>query len=584
MVNENDIVKDVKSYLYLLQSYLKKHWMPIILGVILGMIAEGCTLISPLITKFLMDFVIIGKHYLYFKPLILFSILVLLVFLFTSLVANYILIKEFKLVAVKLKLDMFKALQYAPVNFYVKETIGGISYRLLGDTEALVSSWRNFLTTIPMQFVLLISAVFMVKWNIMLALFAFVILAVQSYVISRFRKPIMHYVNKVRSKSQEVNGYTVEHFRRIELVKALSTEKFERKNFFKKLQELVKLEIKTFMISKFSNVLQSLISNIWSLTILFYGGMLVIHGKMTIGTLMAFLMFTGILYRPIASFTNLILSFQSVRVNLKRVKEYSEIKPEIVEKNDAIEFIPEEGRINLENISFSYGDKVVLSNINIEFLPNSITAIVGPTGSGKTTLAKLLVRFFDPNKGRILLDGVDIRDIKLSSLRKSVKLFLSDNHVFNGTLYENITYGVEYVTEDNIELALKNAAVDFIYKLPFGLNTVIGEGGINLSRGESERISLARAFLLSPKVLIFDEPTSSVDMETEDRINKAFLKLKCKSTVIIITHRISVAKIADRIVVLENGEVKGVGTHNDLLTKNDFYKKVNKKVNNILKQ
>ncbi|NCQ53787.1 MAG: ABC transporter ATP-binding protein [Caldiserica bacterium] len=258
-----------------------------------------------------------------------------------------------------------------------------------------------------------------------------------------------------------------------------------------------------------------------------------------------------------------------------RVKEYLEIKPDVVEKNDAIDFVPKEGRIGIENVLFSYGDKIVLSNINIEFPPNSITAIVGPTGSGKTTLAKLIVRFFDPKEGRIFLDGIDIRDIKLISLRKAVKLFLSENYVFNATLYENITYGSTDVGKEKIEWALEEAAVDFLHKLPYGFNTVIGEGGINLSAGEVQRVALARALILSPKVFIFDEPTSSVDLETEDKINNAFMKLKNNSTVIIIAHRLSTARISDRVVVLENGNIKGVGTHEDLLLENDFYKRIN---------
>ena len=567
--------KDLKSYFSLLLNYLTGHWRAVTLGVILGIIGEICTLISPLITRYLLDFVIIGKNYSYFRSLILFSVLVLVIFLLASLIASYVLIKVFKLISAKLKLDMFKNLQYAPISFYEKEASGGISYRLLGDTESLVDSWMGVLVTIPMQLILLVSAVFMVKWNLMLALFAFVILGVQSYMISRFREPILKYTKKVRAKGQEVNACTVEHFRRIQLVKAISTEGLEQKNFFKRLQELISLEIKTFMISKFSNVLQALISNAWSLSILFYGGMLTIHGKMTIGTLMAFMMFTGILYQPIAGLTNLILSFQSVRVNLMRVKEYLEIKPDVVEKSDAIDFVPEEGRIAVENVTFSYGDKVVLSNINVEFLPNSITAIVGPTGSGKTTLAKLMVRFFDPNEGKIFLDDLDIRDIKLISLRYAVKLFLSENYVFNATLYENITYGSVDVGKEKIEWALQEAAVDFLHKLPYGLNTVIGEGGINLSAGEAQRVALARALILSPKVFIFDEPTSSLDLETENKINNAFMKLKNNSTVIIIAHRLSTARIADRVVVLENGNIKGVGTHEDLLLENDFYKRIN---------
>ncbi|BAL80260.1 ABC transporter ATP-binding protein [Caldisericum exile] len=566
---------DLKSYLSLLLHYLKGNWISVTFGVILGIVAEICTLISPLITRYLMDFVIIGKNYSYFKSLILISIFVLMIFLLSSVTGSYVLVKVFKRISANLKLDMFKKLQYAKLSFYEKETSGGISYRLLTDTDSLVDSWMGILVTIPMQLILLVSAVFMVKWNLMLALFTFIILGVQSFVIARFREPILSYTKKVRMKGQEVNGFTVGHFRRIQLVKTISTEELEQKSFFKRLQDLIQLEIKTFMISKFSSVLQTLISNAWSLTILFYGGMLTIYGKMTIGTLMAFMMFANILYQPIASLTNLILSFQSTRVNLMRVKEYLEIEPQISEKPDAIDFTLERGEIKVESVYFSYGDKIVLENVFVDFPPNSITAIVGPTGSGKTTLAKLLVRFFDPDKGKILLDGIDIRDVKVSSLRKEVKLFLSNDYVFNGTLYENITYGAKDVTEERIAWALKMASIDFVQKLPYGLNTVIGEGGINLSAGEAQRVALARALILSPKVYIFDEPTSSVDLETEDKINEVFLKLKQNSTVIIIAHRLSTARIADKILVLENGRINGVGTHIDLLSQNEFYKRVN---------
>jgi ABC-type bacteriocin/lantibiotic exporter with double-glycine peptidase domain len=325
--------KDIKVYFSLLFHYLRGHWKIVTLGVFLGIIAEICTLISPLITRYLLDFVIIGKNYLYFKPLILFSIGILLIFLTASLIGNYVLIRVFKSVSAKLKLDMFKKLQYAPVGFYEKEQSGGITYRLLSDTDSLVDSWMNVIVTIPMQLILLVSTVFMVRWNLTLAIFAFVILGIQAFVIARFREPILKYTKKVRAKGQEVNGYTVGHFRRIQLIRAISTENIEQGYFFKRLQELIQLEIKTFMISKFSGVLQTLISNAWSLTILFYGVMLVIQNKMTIGTLMAFMMFTGILYQPIAGLTNLILSYQSVRVNLMRVKEYLDIKPYVVEKN-----------------------------------------------------------------------------------------------------------------------------------------------------------------------------------------------------------------------------------------------------------
>lgn len=181
---------------------------------------------------------------------------------------------------------------------------------------------------------------------------------------------------------------------------------------------------------------------------------------------------------------------------------------------------------------------------------------------------KLIVRFYDPQEGDIFLDGINIKNIKLSSLRKSILLILHENFVFNGTLYDNLTYGATNINKDDLENALINSHIDFINKLPFGLNTIIGEGGINLSAGEAQRIALARAFLINPKIFIFDEPTSNIDTETESKINETLLKLKEKRNIIIIAHRPSTYKIADRIVVLENGEIKKICTYNQLTTFN----------------
>lgn len=567
--------KDLRDFFLLLGRYLHGQWRSVVVGVTIEIVAELCALASPLITRYIVDFVIVGKHYLYFRPLILVSVYMLLIFLFASLASNWILTKSFKSILAKLKLDIFKVLQFASASFFEVEQSGGISYRLHEDTDSLVSSWVQLVVVLPMQLILLIGAIFMVRWNITLALFTFVVLAVQSCIIVMFKTPTLNYARRTQAKEQDLNAYTVGHFRRIELVRAISTERVEQKNFSRSLQELAQLETKAFMVSKSSSVLQALISNAWSLFILFYGGMLTIHGKMTIGTLMAFMMFAGILYQPIAGLTNLILSFQRVRVNVVRVKEYLETKPDVTERSNAIDFTPGEGKIGIEGVSFSYRGENVLSDIYLEFLPHSLIAIVGPTGSGKTTLAKLIVRFFDPKEGRILLDGTDIRDIRLSSLRRSVTLFLQKDYVFNGTVYENITYGVADSSREKIERAIDEAAVDFIGKLPHGLDTIIGEGGVNLSAGEAQRIALARAFLLHPKVFILDEPTSSVDLATEGKINNAFTELRNNSTVIVIAHRLSTARKADRIVVLENGSIKGVGRHEDLLLENEFYRRIN---------
>jgi ATP-binding cassette subfamily B protein len=295
---------------------------------------------------------------------------------------------------------------------------------------------------------------------------------------------------------------------------------------------------------------------------------------MSLGTLMAFLMFANMLYSPISTITNFFLSFQSTRVVLSRVLEYLKIKPTVVEEKDAIDLTVQQGRVSLENVTFSYGTVPVLSGITLELLPNSITALVGPSGAGKTTLAKLIPRFYDPAEGAIFIDGIDIRRLRLASLRKQVLLMLQSSYVFSGTILENVTYGSATFSLEKVARALSEAGVDFLAKCPRGLETPIGEGGVTLSGGEAQRLALARAFLLSPRVLLLDEPTSSVDGETEEKIRQTLMTLKQHTTIMVIAHRMSTVRAADRIAVLENGQIDGIGTHELLLESNEAYQRI----------
>jgi ATP-binding cassette subfamily B protein len=295
---------------------------------------------------------------------------------------------------------------------------------------------------------------------------------------------------------------------------------------------------------------------------------------MSLGTLMAFLMFANMLYSPISTITNFFLSFQSVRVILSRVLEYLKIKPTVTEARDAIELIVEQGKVTLDNVTFSYGTVPVLRGATMELMPNSITALIGASGAGKTTLAKLITRFYDPAEGAIFIDGIDIRRLRIASLRKQVLLMLQNSYVFSGTILENVTYGSATFSAEEVAHALSEAGVDFLSKCPKGLDTPIGEGGVTLSGGEAQRIALARAFLLSPRVLILDEPTSSVDGETEEKIRQTLMTLKQHTTIMIIAHRLSTVRVADRIAVLENGRIEEIGTHEHLLESSQAYQRI----------
>uniref|UniRef100_A0A7V0Z496 ABC transporter ATP-binding protein n=1 Tax=candidate division WOR-3 bacterium TaxID=2052148 RepID=A0A7V0Z496_UNCW3 len=573
------MLKDIKRYYTILAKYTKGEGPYILAGITLATISQICTLTTPFLTRFLIDNIIGQKNLFLISRFILFCILVLIVLFATTIASNYILIRVFRKSGIKFRMDLFVSLQHnSPLEFFGKTQSGEIAYRLLQDTSVIETSWSNILVTLPLQFILLISGIFMLLWNLNLSLFAFLILGIQIIIITKFRKPLLKYSLLVKAKDQDLTGYTVEHFRRIQLIRSLSTEKKEQIRFHKKLHELVKVSVRAFMLSKFSSAIAATVNNLWAFGILWYGGSQVINGHITLGTLMAFLLFTNILYQPISTLTNLVLSFQDTRASLNRCLEYLNLRPKVLESSKSIDYTPKEGRITLKNLSFDYNCRPVLKDINLEMPANIILALVGKSGVGKTTLCKLLVRFYDPNQGAIFLDDMNIKDITIASLRKSVLLMLQNHYVFPGTIWENITYGLKLISKEDVYRVAKEAALDFIGDLPDGYETLIGEGGINLSAGEAQRIALARAFLIKPKVLILDEPTSFIDTESEEKIKKVLLKMKENMTIILIAHRLSTIMVADKICVMEEGQIVETGTHNELIEKNGIYPKIFKSV------
>jgi len=559
------MLKDLKEYFELLFNYMRGSYLSISSAILLGIVAHVSALVIPFITRFLIDVVIGQRYYEYFKYILLISLVLLLVLLLTSLSSNYLFFKFFGRAAINLKMDIFKNLQFAPLEFYGKTPSGGISYRLLSDAQLIANSWMDCSATIPLHSIFFIAVIFMFRWHKELALFVSIILILQIIIIAKFRKPLLLYSYRVKEKNQEVLGYTVEHFSKIQLVRSLNTERKEQDKFLGKLSELLRTSLRAFMINRFSSTISLVVNNLWALGILWYGGMQVVNGGITLGTLIAFLIFANILYQPISVLATFVLSFQDIRASLRRALEYKEIKPKIVELKDAIEFTPSNGKILIKDCSFGYYEDMIIKGINLEIPPQSIFALVGQSGAGKTTLCRLLVRFYDPQKGQILLDGKDIRKISLSSLRKSVLLTLQNEYVFSGTVIENVTYGSEGMDKKRVLIALKRAAIDFIDKLPCGVYTKIGPDGMNVSAGEAQRIALARAFLLSPKVFILDEPTSFIDCETENKIKLSLQELRKQSTIILIAHRLSTVMIADNVAVMHNGEIKEVGKPFELL-------------------
>ncbi len=568
------MLKDIKKLCNLMFTYLKGQIHVIILGFITALIFSLVSLATPYITKFLIDIVFNDNRPDLLTPLLLVCGVVIIVMSLTGVISDFVLIKSFEKAKLKMRHNLFSKLLRGPINFLSEQRSGEIYYRIFSDTESIQGFFITLLINVPLNILFaIIIGIIMVKWHVKMAGFVFLILFLQIFVIVFFHKPLLSLAFLQKSKMQSLSGFTVERFRNIQLIRSLNTEDKELDNLNEELNSLKDINIKSFMLGKISSLSVTLINNIWSFGILWYGGKLVLAGQISLGTLMAFLLISGMLYPRIASLTNSVLSFQEVRASLYRFFEYHQVAPTVIEDSNARQLIIDKGIVTLNNVTFSYlPNRPVLKGINAIFQNNSITAIVGRSGAGKSTIARLLIRMYDPLQGNIFVDNTNIKDVTLKSLQQNIGYLVQGEFTFRGTIWDNICYGLNSYTEEQIISAVKKTHIyDFLRELPNGFNTIIGEGGVQLSLGQAQRIALARAFLRNYKILILDEPTSFIDPQTEQAINTVIQELKATSTVIIIAHRLSTVKIADNILVLDKGKIVEQGNHEELMATGKVY-------------
>jgi ATP-binding cassette subfamily B protein len=558
----------------LIKTYLEGKTWAVVFGFFTALIFSLAGLATPYITKFLIDVIFYGGRGDLLLPLLVVCGTIIIVMSLTGIVSDYVLINAFERSKLLMRHDLFGRLQKAPINFLSMQRSGELNYRVFGDTETIQGFFSRLLVGVPIDllFIVIIGGI-MISWHLQMAIFVFLVLCMQVFVIVSFRKPLFNYALLQKGKAQLLSGFVVERFRNIQLIRTLNAEAMEASSFKAGLGELMGINVKAFMLGKISELSILLVNNIWSFGILWYGGRLVLAEEITLGTLMAFLLIAGMLYPRIASVSNTVLSFQDVRASLYRFFEYYQVKPAVSEVPEATELSLNDGEVVYEDVRFGYvPGEFVLKGMNVTFKPRSITAVVGKSGTGKSTLARLLVRLYDPWDGRILIDQTDIRQVTLESLRNSIGYVVQGEFVFSGTIWDNIRYGVGSPSEDEVIAAARKAgALEFISRLPDGFDTRIGEGGFQLSGGEAQRIALARSFLAGHRIVVLDEPTSFIDPGTESDIHRAIMDLKETATVIVIAHRPSTAQIADNVVVLDNGVVVEQGSHTELLDRKGAY-------------
>jgi ATP-binding cassette subfamily B protein/subfamily B ATP-binding cassette protein MsbA len=472
--------------------------------------------------------------------------------------------------------DLFGRVERRSMLFHTQRTVGDAMTRITGDSWAVHGMIENVLFT-PLHATVLIVSISLVMWRIdpMLTLIALAVAPVMAAASLLRRKPVRAAHKKRREIESAIFAHVQQVLSGISVVQAFSQEQRERERFEDFAGAAVQAQRKGVVASSISGLMVGLVAVVGNGTVLYVGVQRVMAGQLGLGTLLMLMAYVVTLQAQMKALAGVYIKSQTLRPSMERVLELM-TEDDLRESPNARGIERARGHVVISDVTFGYGkDRPVLQGVSVEALPGQTVAIVGPTGAGKSTMAGLLARFFDPWSGKVVLDGHDLRELKLMDVRKQVGMVLQEPFLFPRSIAENIAYGRPGASAEEIEAASRAAnAHEFIVQLPEGYETVIGERGATLSGGQRQRLSIARALLKNAPVLILDEPTSALDAGTEALLLEALERLMAGRTTFIIAHRFTTIRNADKIVVLENGRVVEVGKHMELVERGGLYSRL----------
>ncbi|XZM34051.1 ABC transporter ATP-binding protein [Clostridium perfringens] len=578
--------KDFKGTMKKLGVYLKPYSLSIAIVILFAIGSAAFSIVGPKIlgkatTKIFEGLVqkIIGVpdasiDFGYIGNIAMILVALYLVSSLFGIIQSFIMSGVAQKVSYNLRKQISEKMDTLPLNYFDTRTNGEVLSRITNDVDTVNQTLNQSLSQIITSVVTLIGVLIMmfsISWIMTLA--TFIILPVSMVLISLVVKKSQKYFKSQQEYLGHLNGQVEEVYGGHNIMKAFNREEASTKDFDELNNTLYKSAWKSQFLSGMMMPIMSFVGNLGYVLVSILGGWLTIKSVITVGDIQAFIQYVRSFNQPISQMAQVANIMQSTAAAAERVFEFLDEEDEVKDPVNSVDPSEIRGEVEFEDVHFGYNeDKIIINDFSVDVKPGQKVAIVGPTGAGKTTIVKLLMRFYDINSGSIKIDGHDIRDFKRADLRNLFGMVLQDTWLFNGTIMENLRYGRLDATDAEVKEAAKAAHVDhFVKTLPDGYNMVLNEEASNISQGQKQLLTIARAFLKDPKLLILDEATSSVDTRTELLIQKAMEKLMEGRTSFIIAHRLSTIRDADLILVMKDGDIVEQGNHEELLEKGGFY-------------
>ncbi|MFC0273815.1 ABC transporter ATP-binding protein [Metabacillus herbersteinensis] len=565
-------------------KFVKPYRLQIVGTIIIGVIKFSIPLIIPLLLKYILDDIIGGAGPAGEKTKELFTIMgiIFVIFLVVRPPIEYYRQYFAQWVASKVLFDirnqLFTHLQQLSLRYYANTRAGEIISRVINDVEQTKNFVITGLMNVWLDVVTIFIAIGIMLWmDIKLTLISIVLFPLYGLSVKYFYGKLRHLTRERSQALAEVQGHLHERVQGMPVIKSFAIEDHEQREFSNENANFLDKALKHTSWNAKTFAIVNTLTDIAPLIVISYAGYQVINGNLTIGTMVAFIAYIEQLYGPMRRLINSSTTLTQAFASMDRVFEFIDVPYDILDKPNAVKAENVQGDVSFENVSFRYNDNeaLILENLSLRVKKGETVALVGMSGGGKSTLVSLLPRFYDVTEGRILLDSIDIQDYQAQSLRSQIGMVLQDTFLFSDSVRENILVGNPDATQEEVVTAAKAAnAHDFILSLPDGYESKVGERGVKLSGGQKQRISIARVFLKNPPILVMDEATSSLDLESEHLIQEALEKLAKERTTFIVAHRLSTITHSDKIVLIENGEIVEQGTHHELMKQQGHYHKL----------